>query len=113
MNNIIIRFQATSAYGNNAYVDDIVLSSATSGVSDMDAKDRISVFPNPASDFFNISNASGCLYSVYNISGAVVLKSKITSNLEKIDISSLPQGMYMIFVNSDKESKSFKLNLIK
>jgi len=67
---------------------------------------NIKVYPNPASDYINVSFANNTkdaiLFNLFNIQGQIVL-SKTIKNNEQINISNLPKGMYLynVSVNSD------------
>lgn len=62
---------------------------------------QIDVFPNPAKDFISI-NSSCDIYSfkIFNNLGQIVFSTE-KSNLNKIDISDLPEGIYMLQLVSD------------
>ncbi len=75
---------------------DIVSSVATSVT-----RSKVSVFPNPSSDYINLSEEQSGEYRIYNYSGQLVLEDSHTNR--KIDISSLSQGMYYLLFNSGKK----------
>ena len=61
--------------------------------------DRISLFPNPASQFLNVKIpwARGGQLSVFNSNGQVVLERQIAIEGEVVlDITALPEGMYIL-----------------
>lgn len=64
-------------------------------VDDPDKVERFSVFPNPAEHTLHLSEAIKGRYTVYDISGKVMLSGKVVTN-GAIDISSLPPGVYML-----------------
>lgn len=72
------------------------------GITELE-KDNIKVYPNPTTDFIYVklnskSKIEGA--EIYDLSGKLVLTTKLES--EKLDLRSLPQGVYMIvFRNSD------------
>ncbi|WP_304621896.1 reprolysin-like metallopeptidase [Robertkochia aurantiaca] len=76
---------------------------------------QLSVFPNPATDLITLSgkelsNATG--FSVYDLNGRLVLTGKpviTTSNTWKIDLSSIPSGMYIGSLNGIESEKTFKI----
>ncbi len=73
----------------------------------------ISIYPNPASDFINISidEEAGLLaheVQILNLLGIVVTKSELTDGNNRIDISNLPRGTYFIKVG-DKVEKFLKM----
>lgn len=78
--------------GNGSVTITTTLSS-----SEVDIKNELSIYPNPATDFLNITKASEkATYKIFNVSGVLVLKGAITN--EKIDVSSLSKGVYVISI---------------
>ncbi len=72
-----------------------------------------SIFPNPASDFINITidNETDLLtreVQILDLLGLVVSKSELTDGNNRIDISNLPRGTYFIKVG-DKVEKFVKM----
>lgn len=64
-------------------------SSVSSGV-------ELSVFPNPATDYFKVSENNWVqTIAVYNLAGRKVSTFTYADDL-KYDVSSLPKGMYLI-----------------
>lgn len=70
----------------------------------------LNIFPNPATEIVNIQSISLCNYSVFNNRGQEVLKGKVDAT-QTINISSLPQGLY-IFQFSDGV-KVFSKKIVK
>ncbi|MEI6885135.1 MAG: T9SS type A sorting domain-containing protein [Bacteroidota bacterium] len=67
------------------------------------------VFPNPAEDVINIHcNASGAVASVFTMRGEYVMKTPLPSAVNKIDISNLKPGVYMIFITVSGHSEVLK-----
>ncbi len=66
--------------------------------------EKLKVYPNPVSDFVNLS-VKGILekqnvVNVIDVNGKVVMTTKLNSNLQQINVSTLPKGVYMITVNN-------------
>lgn len=70
---------------------------------------KISISPNPANDHFVINNAETGDLRIINLSGTVLMEMPINSNKQKIDISHLPAGLYLIFFNTEKGNDIKKL----
>ena len=83
----------------------------TTGINE-EIKDKISIYPNPAKDFFTVSGIDGPVdIFVYNIQGMLMLTSKEYKNT-KINISSFIAGIYIIrIVDDDNKSRRFKLTV--
>lgn len=67
-----------------------------------EAPTELKLFPNPAISSFQLSSlsAQNNLVSIYSISGQVLIQKNITSLDEKIDISEIPSGIYLVKVNN-------------
>lgn len=70
-------------------------------------KNDIRIYPNPASDFIYIKNASGIQsYQISDVSGRIIIQNSLSE--EKINIRSLPKGNYILKVASKRNMQSFK-----
>ena len=68
--------------------------------------------PNPASDTVNItlSNANeNATLEIFNTQGKQVLTSDLNAKQNQIDISELPQGMYILKVTSENGVQTERL----
>ena len=71
---------------------------------------QVAVFPNPTKDHVTISGAENCTATIVNEFGQIMLQSKISSNTETIDITSLPAGIYFVQIESSlTEQKEVKI----
>lgn len=57
----------------------------------------IKVYPNPANDFVNLENCKNAYYELYNIQGMLIQSGQV-NNSERIDVSSLSSGSYIVKV---------------
>lgn len=74
----------------------------------------VQIYPNPVSEYLNLVSVNGFelggkFISVRNISGTMVLQKRIASNNEKINLSSLPGGVYFLTIAGGKDKKVLKL----
>lgn len=76
------------------------------GIEDFQLENSCFVYPNPAKDNISIIGAENQNIEIYSIDGKKVL-DKIYQN-DDIDISSLPQGLYIIKIGN----QSLKFNKI-
>jgi hypothetical protein len=69
-----------------------------------------SVYPNPVSDYINVSipNNMSFKYSVYSLTGKVLLKGKSDSNKTRINVSALRSGLYILKLKSGSSVYSTK-----
>jgi len=103
---VFIKFVGTSNYGNNMYIDNINVSSATS-VSENELT-SLSVYPNPASTEVNVSfEAKNADYSVklVDLQGRVIANQNL-SNLNGTQVISIPtstvaKGSYIVSITSN------------
>ena len=77
-----------------------------SGIKEKDYISELSLHPNPATDhiFIDTDILSGTI-EIYNMLGIKVAEKAIASGREKIDVSSLPAGMY--FLKAGDEVRKF------
>ena len=87
-------------------LDRVLLPTATSSKS-MDSP-IVTVYPNPAVDFINVSNIEGT-YTILNMNGKLISKGGINNN--PINVSSLSVGNYILNVVNNKSN--FSYNFIK
>lgn len=67
-------------------------------------QETILFYPNPAGDYLYIKNQSVASYSIYDITGKLLLESKDIGNTSetKIDIRLLNPGLYFITLKTDR-----------
>jgi hypothetical protein len=75
---------------------------------------NISLYPNPASTFINISSASqisSAVISLFTLSGQQVLEKQVPyiSGKTEIDLPQLSDGIYFLKINSSNSSFSQKI----
>jgi len=72
---------------------------------------KVNVFPNPFTNQLNLTNTSGNLLNVTlsDISGKEILNREVNSELFSLDTDQIPAGVYVLKINSNKESKFYKL----
>ena len=93
----------TSSFGQ---VEDYTVTIGTLATSE-NAASAVQIYPNPAVDVLNITKVSNnANYVIYNITGQLVAKGKILNN--KVQVSQLLKGVYMITVDNDGQSTKMK-----
>jgi hypothetical protein len=75
--------------------------------------DSVSIFPNPANDVINISNAVNSDVSIYSISGKIISSFHIAEAYANIGMSGFDNGVYLVRVIRDDISTIQKIILIK
>ena len=82
----------------------------TSGQTEIEESENVSIFPNPATDFFKLKQLNkNSIVKIYNTSGSLLLESYAISTDNKIDISSLNNGLYLIIIESEDKTQTLKL----
>jgi hypothetical protein len=106
-----ITLGALDAYGNlTQYAFELTVEMPiTTGVVDIDMKNAIGLYPNPAETVIHISNPQRLALeklSIYNMSGRLVSTFNLSGiDTEKIiDVSDLPNAAYLIVIQGEKES---------
>jgi aspartate 1-decarboxylase len=60
-----------------------------------------------------ILNADGAKLSIYDISGKQIFRKNSINNLEKIDISNINSGIYVITIEINGKLTERKLTIVK
>lgn len=102
---------------NNQQYFALVISGVDSSdmkTNDFDLNSQISVYPNPVTEKLNIHSTEqlkNVHIKIFNEMGAVVYDKK-SDNFNKqtsIDLNSVPAGVYMVFIKSDKGVSTKKI----
>ncbi len=90
-----VNFVADATTGS-VYPEGTPLSIISSGIDNLD----LSIYPNPASEYVNISGIpAGSTVKIFNTAGKLLLLDN-RNTINSIDISSLPSASYIIVVES-------------
>jgi len=90
------------AYFDNQHFDLYPMADPVTSVAES-VSNELSVYPNPSADFIIVTGAPETafeLVEMYSGDGRKVLNSAITSATNKIDISMLDKGTYLLIVTS-------------
>ena len=83
--------------------DTIVVDISTNIITYSD--DNLKIYPNPVNNAINIEynnlKTEFAIYKILNINGKEILKGKISLLKNKIDISEIPEGVYILELNID------------
>ncbi len=83
----------TDSLGNDGVV--ISYDGNTTVIEDF----KLEIYPNPATDEFNFelpTDMKNDILEIYSTNGAVIYQQKVQSGTNKINIESLPAGMYLV-----------------
>jgi hypothetical protein len=102
------------AYPNTVYADNLIINdkrladgyyavgySAQGIVVGLDEPEfsTIRIYPNPAKTHLNVENVQNALLTLRDLAGRKILIVRSENQSEKIDISSLPAGVYLLEIN--------------
>ena len=120
---ILLKFVATSAYGNNLYIDNVNLSQLNPvGVFSTPLSNiNIEVFPNPTSGDVNLTvnsiNNSNYRINLINSVGQVIFEKNfnfsIGINNIQIETKQYPEGIYNVVLESNNTKTTKKITIIK
>ncbi|MFV0304148.1 MAG: T9SS type A sorting domain-containing protein [Moheibacter sp.] len=93
------------------YIDNINFYEGELAVSDIqNDTSSIAVYPTVASESFNVSSKSNInQIVVFNTAGQQVLNVKTQGSSTQVNVSTLPSGVYIVKISTDKETLSKKV----
>lgn len=67
-------------------------------ITEQDVEGKVKIFPNPAPEFIRINtdNFIGKSFCIHDITGRILLHSKITQDVQTLDISAFEAGVYYL-----------------
>jgi hypothetical protein len=72
----------------------------------------IKVYPNPATEFINISLSKKSFYQLYDFNNKMVLLGKLNDLENRIDISNQKPGIYLLKLSTKEKSESKTVKII-
>jgi hypothetical protein len=69
---------------------------------------NLSIYPNPVTDYLTISGKNIESVKVFNMIGRLVISDTDSTSDNKLDVSNLKKGIYMGFINDQKQFKFIK-----
>ncbi|WP_294284450.1 T9SS type A sorting domain-containing protein [uncultured Chryseobacterium sp.] len=85
-------------------------TTAVLAVQDVNTKTKLNYYPNPVVDFITVSHDTKIKnVEVYGVAGQRLIYSDINAEKGSVDMRSLPSGVYILKVNTEKDSQSLKI----
>ena len=109
--NIKIMFESYCGYGNNLYIDNIEVGNIV-GINTNANNGEIKIFPNPVNDMLLVETGNeeqNSFLVLMNISGVRLQKVRLTKGINRIDVSRLSKGVYIVHISNNKESYTTKM----
>lgn len=86
----------------NVELEETALAGSPLGIDEFEKK-TIRTFPNPASEFFEVTaNEKISEISLFKLSGQMVLNQKQTGKSQRINVSAIEQGIYFLQLITEK-----------
>ena len=83
------------------------------GIDEFLSSSNITLYPNPASEYFNIDiniyRNELIVCDIYDITGKIIYNQEITSKSTRINIPDLSQGIYFVNLRNGESEKSHKI----
>ena len=107
--NVRIKFEFTSGGGNNIYIDDINIESAT-GIDESDLQSAVRIYPNPVTEriFIEAGGSEKAISEIFftDLSGRKVMELKreeveFTNGVAEIPTEAFRPGLYLINILSE------------
>jgi PKD repeat protein len=115
MGNMQIMFESYNYFGNNLYLDNILIGPLTS-LTENTATDNINIFPNPSNGKINIvlpENSTNTEIRIFDLQGSEILKLNTSNDQQVIstDLNDFGMGVYFIKLTNANISVTKKVIL--
>jgi hypothetical protein len=89
--------------------------SCATSISEIQGPGNFKVYPNPAKSSITIDHTGDSEFycSVINILGSEVMRKQLSSQNQKLDVSSLAPGVYYLGLGRDNKSMAYKKIVIE
>ena len=79
-----------------------------SSVADSKSPKSVQIYPNPASHLLNITvddwkESDSCVYLILDMNGSLVAKGAVVKKQTKVNVKSLPSGLYVVRILSGNQ----------
>jgi hypothetical protein len=115
---VLVRFKATSAYGNNMYIDDINVANVTAVNELAGTAASFSIYPVPVTEqatmTFELRENANVEIAMINNLGEKILTSNLGNttagaHTHRINVAELPAGIYFMTLTAGNQSVTRKI----
>ena len=117
--NVKIMFESYCNFGNNMYIDNILIANTVDIPEISDDDIQLNILPNPSTGIFNISgkNITGKInMKIRNTHGQIIFSESFSATknsfVKQLDLSNQAKGIYFVEISTDKSTEVRKV-LIK
>lgn len=104
-------YSGTGPYAPDAYI--LKMNQNPTGIGEVQNDLNVVIYPNPATNRFNIDLDEAKLTSaevmVYDVQGRLVLKTMVTNQKQEVNVSELTKGIYFVKIYSGNTFAASKL----
>lgn len=99
--NLVFTTASSSTTFHISDLQKITFDSSSSSINNNSSSPSLSIYPNPATDYIQVSGLSseGNLVQIYRIDGALMKAQTATSSETTIEITSFAPGIYIVRAN--------------
>ena len=102
-----------STLSGTYYVDNLVITKLAGVGINENSENDVTVYPNPASDFINVSNAENAQITLFDIRGKVMAEIESATAEQVIDINKLANGTYFLRIKDGNSVTTKKVVVAK
>ena len=119
---VLMKFKATSAYGNNLFIDDLNIPLLTEMGQPVEFATDLNIYPNPLVDnatiSFSLKNSQKIEIKVFNNLGELVINNSpqvysAGDHTLKLNGAGLEAGSYLVTMSSEEGTTTRKMTIIK
>jgi bacillopeptidase F len=110
---ILLSFYTSNRSGSYFYLDNLHLIASGANLIASDITQELRLWPNPAHDFFYLASGEEGTIQLIGVDGRIILKERIFSGLNTINVTDLLPGLYLIIFETAKSRKFVKLVIVR
>ncbi len=104
--------------GSYIYLDNMSFSGNVVGIEELELRSKIKIYPNPSKNYFTIELKEMPANSNYSIEvkdlkGTTFKKLDISKEFNLIDVTNIPEGSYIIQIQTEKTRLNKKIVIVR